>query len=98
MSAAPATGVGQVPSTRKSVNFPYPWLTGFEPHTMVFSPGSVGQVSFSAITPLVLVITRFCGARFGNCGRSGGASTCVWPNWARTQLILLNNPGLVSGP
>jgi hypothetical protein len=37
---------------------------------MVFSPGLVGQVSLSAITPAVLVMTRFCGARSGNCGLS----------------------------
>ena len=39
---------------------------------MVFAPGSVGQVSLSAITPAVLVMTRFCGARSGNCGCAGG--------------------------
>src|ERR1019366_3714512 len=26
-----------------------------------------------------------------NCGCAGGASTWVWPNWARVQLILVNN-------
>ena len=29
-------------------------------------------MSFSAITPLVFVMTRPCGARSGNCGRVGG--------------------------
>ena len=49
------------------------------------------KVSLSAITPLVFVITRFCAARSGNSGCSGGASSWVWPNWARVQLILVNN-------
>ncbi len=48
--------------------------------------------------PLVLVMTRFCGARSGNCGIGGGASTWSWPNSASVQLILLNNWAPVSGP
>src|SRR5208282_1053315 len=98
MSAEPCTGAGQAPSTRKSVNFPKPWLTAFEPRTMVVWPGSVGQVSFSVIKPTSLAMTRFCGPSTGNCGRAGGASTWVWPNSASVQLILLNNCWPVSGP
>src|ERR1019366_2103032 len=91
MSEGPAAGAGHMPRTRKSLQVSRPWLMGAEPRTMVFSPGSVGQVSLIAITPLVLVMTRPCGARSGNCGCAGGASTWVWPNWARVQLILVNN-------
>jgi hypothetical protein len=56
---------------------------------MVFSPGLVGQVSLSVMTPAVLVMTRFWGAKSGNWGWAGGASTWSWPNWARVQLMLL---------
>jgi len=52
--------------------------------------GLVGQVSLRAMVPLVLVITRFCGASAGNSGCAGGATTWSWPNWARAQLILMN--------
>src|ERR1035441_3862017 len=65
---------------------------------MVLAPGSVGQVSFSAITPAVLVMTKFCAARSGNCGRSGGASTWACPNWASVQLILVNSRKPLSVP
>src|ERR1035438_4293350 len=58
---------------------------------MVFSPGLVGQVNLSATAPAVLLMTRFCGARSGNCGCAGGAVTCSWPNWARVQLILVKS-------
>src|SRR5664279_166385 len=91
MSDEPATGVGHVPRMRKSLQTSTPWLTGLEPRTMVLSPGSVGQVSLRATTPAVLVMSRFCGARSGNCGRVGGVSTAVWPNCASVQLILVNN-------
>jgi hypothetical protein len=43
-----------MPRTRKLALLSRPWLTDVEPRTMVFSPGSVGQVSFSAIAPAVL--------------------------------------------
>src|ERR1017187_6123736 len=98
MSAEPATAAGQVPSTRKVVYFSKHWLTAFEPRTMVFSPGSPRQVSFSVIASDTLVMTRPCGARSGNTGRTGGASTWSWPNWDSVRLILLNNCWPVSGP
>src|SRR5208283_1471955 len=98
MSAEPATGAGHVPSTRKLLQVCRPALSGAEARTMVFSPGLVGHVSLSAIAPPVLVITRFCGASAGNCGCAGGASTWSWPNWARVQLILVNNRKPLRGP
>ena len=91
MSAEPRAGVGQVPRIRKSLHVSRPWLTGPEARTTVFWPGSAGQVSLRVICPLVLVMTRFWGASAGNCGCTGGASTSSWPNWASTQLILVNN-------
>src|ERR1039458_7634613 len=91
MLAEPSTGTGHIPRMRKSLQTSTPWLTGLEPRTMVFSPGSVGQLSLRATTPPVLVMTRFCGARSANCGRSGGVSTGAPPNCASVQLILANN-------
>ena len=58
---------------------------------MVFAPGSLGQPSLRAIAPPVLVMVKLAGARSGNCGRSGGASTWASPNWDSVQLILMNN-------
>src|ERR1039458_1482544 len=58
---------------------------------MVFAPGSVGQASLSARLAPVLVMERLAGARSGNCGCSGGASTWASPNWTSVQLILVNN-------
>ena len=56
---------------------------------MVFSPGSAGQVSLSAIVPPVLVMTRLVGARSGNKGWAGGASSCARPNWVSGDLVTL---------
>src|ERR1700690_1265462 len=75
-----------------------PALRGLEARTMVLAPGSVGQVSLRAITPPVLVMTRFCGARSGKTGGARGVTTWGWPNRSRVQLILLNNWAPVSGP
>src|ERR1019366_1769678 len=86
MSAEPCTDAGHMPRTRKSLQVSRPWLTGAEPRTMVFAPGSVGQASLSATTPPVLVMERLAGARSGNCGCSGGASTWASPNWDSVQL------------
>jgi len=68
MSAEPAAGVGQMPTIRKSLQVSRPWLTGAEARTMVFVPGSAGQVSFSVMTPALLAMTRFWGARSGELG------------------------------
>ena len=73
-------------------------LTGAEARMMVFSPGLVGQVSLSVMTPAVLVMTRFWGARLGNCGDTGGTSTGSWPSRPSLQLIRTNNCRPVSGP
>src|ERR1035441_3414474 len=48
MSAAPCTAPGHRPRTRKSRQISRPWLTGLEPRTMVFAPGSVGQPNLRA--------------------------------------------------
>src|ERR1035441_10204169 len=98
MSAAPCTAPGHRPRTRKSRQISRPWLTGLEPRTMVFAPGSLGQPSLSATTPPVLVMENRAGARSGNCGRSGGASTWASPNWDSVQLILMNNWKPLSEP
>src|ERR1039457_676857 len=58
---------------------------------MVFAPGSVGQASSDLTRPPVLVMERLAGARSGNCGCSGGASTWASPNWTSVQLILVNS-------
>jgi len=65
---------------------------------MVFVPGLVGQARLSAITPPVLVMERLAGTSSGNCGTAGGAVTVSWPNWARVQLILVNNRNPLSEP
>ena len=64
----------------------------------VLSPGSVGHVSLMAMTPAALVMVRAVGARGGNTGAAGGATTRASPKVARTQLILLKNKKPVSGP
>src|ERR1035441_7551000 len=48
MSAEPCTGVGHMPRIRKSLQVSRPWLTGLEPRTMVFWPGSLGQPNLRA--------------------------------------------------
>ena len=64
MSAEPSTGAGHTLRMRKSLQTSTPWLTGVEPRTMVFSPGSVGQVSLRATTPPVLVMTSTTRRKF----------------------------------
>src|ERR1035437_6644340 len=98
MLAEPCAGAGHRPRIRKSRQFSRPWLIGAEPRTMVLPWGSVGQDSRSAMTPVVLVMTRPVGASSGNCGVAGGAVTVSWPNWASVQLILVNNRNPVRAP
>src|ERR1017187_4832537 len=42
MSTEPCTAAGHMPRIRKSRQVSRPWLTGLDPRTMVFAPGSVG--------------------------------------------------------
>src|ERR1035441_6810062 len=98
MSAEPCTAPGHMPRIRKSRQVSRPWLTGLQPRMMVLAPGSLGQPSLSAATPPVLVMEKLAGARSGNCGRSGGASTWASPNWDSVQLILMNNWKPLSEP
>src|SRR5512139_229978 len=98
MSDEPSTGAGHVPSTVQLGTARTALLNGFEARTMVFSPGSAGQVSLSATTPPVLVMTRLAGARAGNCGTAGGASTAAWPKFVKVALILTKSWRPVRGP
>ena len=98
MSAEPCTGAGQVPMMRKLRHARTAEFCGGLARSTVFSPGLVGQVSFTATTPLVLVMTRLWGARVGNCGDTGGASTGSWPRRPSLQLIRTNSCRPVSGP